>query len=79
MSIEEVATWIGVSRFTVADAQRGKPSTGIAVYDALLRVYRLLDQMTDVASTSRDLEGLARISTRKRAGSVHPADLDNNF
>lgn len=79
MSIQEVADRIGVSRFVVADAERGKPSTGIAVYAALLWAYRLLDQMTDIASTSRDLEGVARISTRKRAGAIRSAGLNNDF
>jgi hypothetical protein len=79
MSIEEVASRIGVSRFAVADAERGKPSTGIAVYAALLWAYRLLDQMTEIASTSQDPEGIARISTRERAGAIRSAGLDNDF
>lgn len=79
MSIEEVADRIGVSRFAVADAEHGKPSTGIAVYAALLWTYRLLDQMTGIASASQDSDGISRIATRARAGTIRSAGLSNDF
>ena len=79
LSIEDVATRIGVSRFAVADAEKGKPSTGIAVYAALLWSYRLLDQLTEIASLAKDTEGTALSLTRKRARTPRQPTLNNDF
>jgi transcriptional regulator with XRE-family HTH domain len=79
LSIEDVATRIGVSRFAVADAEQGKPSTGIAVYAALLWAYRLLDQLTEIASPTQDTEGAALSLTRERARSPRRSTLNNDF
>jgi transcriptional regulator with XRE-family HTH domain len=78
LSIEDVATRIGVSRFAVADAEKGKPSTGIAVYAALLWTYRLLDQLTEIASPAKDTEGAVLSLTRERARTPRPT-LNNDF
>ncbi len=79
LSIEDVAARIGVSRFAVADAEKGKPSTGIAVYAALLWAYRLLDQLTEIAGPTKDPEGAARALTRERARAPHRTTLSNDF
>jgi len=79
MSIEDVAERIGVSRFAVADAERGKPSTGIGVYAALLWTYRLLDQMTEIASATQDPEGASRALTRVRARPDRATSLSSDF
>jgi len=55
LTIEDVAQKIGTSRFVVADAEKGKPSTGIAIYAALLWVYGLLDPLAQAADPSHDL------------------------
>ncbi len=54
----EVAKRIGVSRFVVADMERGKPSTGVAAYVGALWALGLLDHMQDVADPERDAEGV---------------------
>ncbi len=54
LSIADVAEKIGVSRFAVAAAERGKPTTGIAIYAALLWAYDLIGQLTEVADPKRD-------------------------
>lgn len=77
LSIEDVATRIGVSRFAVADAEMGKPSTGVAVYAALLWTYRMLDQLTEIASATNDKDGVALALTRERARA--PRALNNDF
>jgi transcriptional regulator with XRE-family HTH domain len=79
LSIEDVAARIGVSRFVVADAEKGKPSTGIAVYAALLWTYRLLDQFTEIASATNDTEGAALSLTRERARAPRQRTLSNDF
>jgi transcriptional regulator with XRE-family HTH domain len=54
---EELARRMGVSRFVVADIEKGKPTTGIAAYMGALWVLGLLDHMREVADPSRDEEG----------------------
>ncbi len=67
---EELAERIGVSRFVIADVERGKPTTGIAVYLGALWALGLLDQMREVADPDRDEEGktLERARSPRRAG-----------
>jgi len=79
LSIEDVARRIGVSRYAVADAELGKPSTGIAVYAALLWTYRLLDSLTEIASPTQDKEGAALALTRERARTPRQGPLNNDF
>jgi hypothetical protein len=43
----------------VMDAEKGKPSTGIGVYVALLWAYDLLQPIEDVANPMKDELGLA--------------------
>lgn len=78
LTIAEVAEKIGVHRRVVGDAERGKPSTGIAVYVALLWALGLVDQLAAVANPESDEEGsiLARARERKRAGVARGLDDD---
>ncbi|HEY3450477.1 MAG TPA: helix-turn-helix transcriptional regulator [Myxococcales bacterium] len=73
LTVQEMAERIGTSRQLVADAERGKPTTGVAVYVALLAEYGLLDQLAAVADPGKDRVGLAgalmqRSRVRHRAG-----------
>ena len=79
LTIEDVAQKIGTGPRPVMDAERGKASTGIAVYVALLWTYGLLGPFGDVADPARDEEGqaLALGSERSRARSTE--ELDNDF
>lgn len=56
---EELAQRIGVSRFVVADIEKGKATTGIAAYIGALWAMGLLAQMRTVADPERDEEGKA--------------------
>jgi transcriptional regulator with XRE-family HTH domain len=80
LSIEDVAQKIGTGRRAVMDAEKGKPSTGIAIYAALLWAYDLLGALDDVADPGRDREGsalaLSREPTRARRGG---GALSNDF
>ena len=50
LTIDDMAEKIGTGVRAVADAEQGKPSTGIAVYAAMLWALDLLDQIADVGS-----------------------------
>jgi|688.fasta_scaffold2265075_1 transcriptional regulator with XRE-family HTH domain len=82
LTIAEVAEKIGTGVRAVADAEKGKVSTGIAVYVALLWAYGLLDHLADVADPARDVEGqrlaLSREKKRARLGKAG-GGIDNDF
>ena len=77
LTLEEAAQKIGTSRFVVSDAEKGKPTTGIAVYAALLWAYGLIDQFFELADPATDDEGTKLSQKRKHAS--HPRKLDNDF
>ena len=79
LTAAEVAERIGTSRFAVADAERGKPSTSVAVYAALLWVYGLAVRLADAADPGADEEGarLALLRTPLRAR--HRKNLGDEF
>src|SRR5271163_4169499 len=59
MTIADAAERIGTGPRAVMDAEKGKASSSIVVYAALLWLYDQLDQLDEVADPSRDREGLA--------------------
>lgn len=79
LTIEQVAQKIGTGPRAVRDAEKGKVSTGIAVYTALLWAYDLLSPLSEIADPARDSEGLAleRLTGRERARMGE--GLDNDF
>ena len=79
MTIEEAATRIGTGPRAVMEAERGKPTTGVAVYMALLWVYGLLTPVEDLADPMKDKEGLARASAGERVRARKSGALDNDF
>ncbi|MDR0631534.1 MAG: hypothetical protein LBF66_03135 [Holosporales bacterium] len=80
LSIAQVAEKIGAGVRVISDAERGKPSTAISVYMALLWVYDLLGDVSDVASPLKDSEGLRLAALREARGSRSlKADMDNDF
>ena len=68
LTIADVASKIGAGRRAVADAEKGKPSTGVVVYVALLWTYGLLDDFRLLADSGRDQEGqtLVRLQESQR-------------
>ena len=79
LTIGEVAEKIGTGPRAVSDAEKGKPSSGIVVYTALLWAYDLLGPMEALADPARDEEGLSLelSSGRRRARAIE--ELDNDF
>lgn len=78
-SLESVAAKIGTNRRVIADAENGKPSTGVAVYAALLWAYGLLPQLDEVAAPERDQEGLTLSNLRERTRARQGGGLDDDF
>ena len=79
LTIEEVGEKIGTGPRAVSDAEKGKISTGIAVYTALLWVYDLLGPMNELADPSLDEEGLFLSLSKDRARARAKKSLDNDF
>ena|ERR1700674_2515317 len=79
LTSEEVAQKIGTSRFAVAGAEKGKPSTSVAVYAALLWAYGLVDRLADLADPNKDEEGMRLSRSREPARARHRRTLDNDF
>jgi transcriptional regulator with XRE-family HTH domain len=78
-TIDEVAQKIGTGRRAVMDAENGKPSTGIAVYAALLWAYDLLTPLTDLANPVKDEQGLILAAAQEKTRVRKSGDLDNDF
>jgi transcriptional regulator with XRE-family HTH domain len=79
LTIEEVAEKIGTGRKAVADAEKGKPTTAIAVYAALLWVYGLLSPFEELGSPLKDEQGLALSSRKEPLRARKRGGLDNDF
>ena len=79
LTIKSVAEKIGTGPRPVSDAEKGKPSTGVAVYIALLWVYNLLEPLDQVADPTLDEEGLAMLMRVDRIRARGIKNLDNNF
>ncbi len=79
LTIDDMAQKIGTGPRAVADAEKGKPSTGIAIYAAMLWALDLLEQMADVAVPEKDEQGQALALSRERARARPKTELDNDF
>jgi transcriptional regulator with XRE-family HTH domain len=79
LTIEDVAQRIGTGPRPVSDAEKGKVSTSVAVYTALLWAYDLLQPMEALADPTSDREGLALSAQRERARTSSRQELDSDF
>ena len=79
LTIVEMAERIGTGGRAVADAEKGKPSTSVAVYTALLWALDLLDQLDPVAAPERDQEGQILARSRERGRARPRTELSNDF
>ena len=59
--------------------EKGKPSTNVAVYAALLWAYGLIDRLADLADPSKDEEGTRLSLSREPARARHRRTLSNDF
>jgi transcriptional regulator with XRE-family HTH domain len=79
LTIEDMAQKIGTGPRAIADAEKGKPSTGIAVYAAMLWALDLLNQLDEVATPEKDDEGQALALARERSRARPKMGSDNDF
>jgi len=70
LSMEELAERVGISRYVLADIEKGKPTTAIAAYLGTLWALGLLRDMREVADPDRDQEG--KILERARSPKTAP-------
>jgi len=78
-TIEEVAARIGTGVRAVRDAERGKVSTGVGVYAALLWAHDLLAPLDQLADPLKDQEGLALAAAGESKRARKSGGLDNDF
>jgi transcriptional regulator with XRE-family HTH domain len=64
LSREDLAEKIGISRYVMADIEKGKPTTAIAAYIGALWALGLLSGTEQLAHPDRDLEGKALEASR---------------
>jgi transcriptional regulator with XRE-family HTH domain len=79
LTIEDAAERIGTGPRAVMDAEKGKASTGVAVYVALLWLYDLLRPFEELADPSEDQEGLSLEAAKGRIRVRKGGGLDNDF
>jgi transcriptional regulator with XRE-family HTH domain len=79
LSIQEAADKIGTGPRAVRDAEKGKASTGIGVYVALLWVYDLMSPFDEVANPNQDEHGLRLAAAKEKTRARRSAGLVNDF
>ncbi len=79
LTIEDTAERIGTGPRAVMDAEKGKASTGIVVYSALLWLYDLLQSFEELADPLKDKEGLSLEASKARRRARKSGGLDNEF
>jgi transcriptional regulator with XRE-family HTH domain len=79
LTIDEVAEKIGTGRRAVMDAEKGKASTTIGVYAALLWAYDLLQPLNDIADPAKDEEGLTLVAARQKTRVRKRTGLESDF
>jgi DNA-binding XRE family transcriptional regulator len=80
LRIADLADRVGVSRYTMSDVEKGKPSVGIGVYVGALWVFGLAKEISDIADPDYDTEGKALESVRSpKTAAKRKKDLDNDF
>jgi len=70
LSMEKLAERIGISRYVMADVEKGKPTTAIAAYLGALWALGLHNDIRDLADPDRDEEG--KILERARSPRTAP-------
>ena len=75
----DLAQRVGVSRFVIADVERGKATTGVASHLGALWALGLLSGMREVGNPDRDDEGKALERARMPARARRPQRLADDF
>jgi len=76
---KDLAARMGVTRFTVADVEQGKPGTSAAAYLGALWALGLLDQLTPVADPDLDSVGKTLEAARAPRVARQADSLNDDF
>lgn len=79
LTIQDVAERIGTGPRAVMDAERGRPTTGMVVYAALLWLYDILPSLEDIADPAKDAIGFALEDAHGKRRVRKKVTLDNDF
>ena len=80
LRLQDVADRLGVSRLTIADLEKGKPSASAAAYFGALWSLGLLSQAENLADPDLDEEGKVLESVRRpQQARRRRRRLDNDF
>ncbi len=80
MRLVDLAERVGVSRYVMSDIEKGKPTTAIGSYIAALWVLNLTDDLYQIGSPDKDLEGKVLESARApKTAPKRQKELDNDF
>lgn len=80
LRLTDLADRVGVSRYTMADIEKGKPSAGIGVYIGALWALGLAEDLQYIADPDHDAEGKALESARSpKTAAKRQKVLDNDF
>lgn len=79
LSHADMANKLGVDRHVIADAERGKITTSIALYAGLLWGLNLLERLEPVADPALDEEGRALAMNEERTRAYPSGTLSNDF
>ncbi len=79
LTIKEAAQKIGTGPRAVMDAEKGKPSTTIGAYAALLWAYDLLGPLSDLANPATDEQVLTLASAKQKIRVRKSKGLSSDF
>lgn len=80
LRISDLAERVGVSRYLIADIERGKPSASIAAYFGALWALGLSDNLRNLADPDNDTEGKALENARSpKTAAKRKKVLENDF
>ncbi len=80
LRLEDLAERIGVSRYSMADVEKGKPTVAIATYVGALWALGLTEKMSTIADPDRDTEGKALENKRApKTAAKRKQVLNNDF
>lgn len=80
LRLSDLSDRVGISRYTMSDVEKGKPSVSIVAYIGALWVLGLVDALRDVADPDHDTEGKALESAHSpKTAAKRKKALENDF
>lgn len=80
LRLEDLAERVGISRYLMADVEKGKPTAAVVAYIGALWALGLTDDLSNIADPDRDTEGKALENSRApKTAAKRKKVLDNDF